>query len=58
MIAVKTITPRCDPSFALSVQEPATVTPYYVAELDAQVAGRVELIRKSIQNPAPTKQIG
>ncbi len=46
-LAVKTITPRCDPSFVLSVQEPATVIPYYVAELDAQVAGRVELIRKA-----------
>src|SRR5947209_330273 len=38
---VKTIRPRRDPSFTISVDEPAYVEPYYRAELLARVAGPV-----------------
>src|SRR5262249_9977809 len=44
LLAVKTIRPKCDPSFALFVKQPASVVPYYHAELNAQVSGRVEFI--------------
>jgi multidrug efflux pump subunit AcrA (membrane-fusion protein) len=56
-ISVKTISPKCDPSFAFSVQEPATVTAYYVAELDAQVAGQLEFIQKAEGAPAKAGEI-
>jgi multidrug efflux pump subunit AcrA (membrane-fusion protein) len=46
-LTVKTIFPKCDPAFAFSVLEPAEVKPYYISELDAQVAGQVERIRKA-----------
>jgi membrane fusion protein (multidrug efflux system) len=50
-LTVKTIFPKCDPDFAFSVQEPATVTAYYLSELDAQVAGQVQRIRKAENSP-------
>jgi multidrug efflux pump subunit AcrA (membrane-fusion protein) len=53
-ISVKTIRPKCDPSFTLSVREPATVAAYYLSELDAQVAGKIEFIRKA--EGAPVKK--
>jgi multidrug resistance efflux pump len=56
-LAVKTIRPKCDPSFALSVQEPAQVMPYYLAELEAQVAGRVEFIRKAAGSPVKAGEL-
>jgi multidrug efflux pump subunit AcrA (membrane-fusion protein) len=56
-IPVRTIRPKYDPSFVLSVREPATVEPYYVAELDAQVAGRVELIRKAEGSPVKAGEV-
>jgi len=40
-----------------SVQEPATVTAYYVAELDAQVAGQLEFIRKAEGSPVVTREL-
>ncbi len=46
-LTVKTIFPKCNPEFAFSVQEPATVTAYYFSELDAQVAGQLVRIRKA-----------
>lgn len=46
-LAVKTISPKCNPSYAFSVREPATVTAYYLSELDAQVAGQLDFIRKA-----------
>src|SRR6266849_9992642 len=54
-LSVRTIFPKCDPSFVFSVQEPATVTAYYVAELDAQVAGQLEFIRKAEGSPVVTR---
>jgi membrane fusion protein (multidrug efflux system) len=50
-LTVKTISPKCDPEFAFSVQEPATVTAYYLSELDAQVAGQLQRIRKAENSP-------
>ena len=47
VLTVKTICPKCNPDFAFSVQEPATVTAYYFSELDAQVAGQLVRIRKA-----------
>jgi multidrug efflux pump subunit AcrA (membrane-fusion protein) len=46
-LSVKTIFPKCNPAFAFSVQEPAEVKPYYISELDSQVAGQLENIRKA-----------
>jgi multidrug efflux pump subunit AcrA (membrane-fusion protein) len=56
-LSVKTIYPRCSPSFAFSVQEPATVTAYYLSELDAQVAGQVERIRKAEGSPVKAGEL-
>src|SRR5438128_1903880 len=47
VVTVRTIHPKCDPSFALSVKAPAQVVPYEAADLEAQVAGQVEFIRKA-----------
>src|SRR5262249_859523 len=46
-IAVRTIRPKCDPSFSLAVKAPAEVIPYEWADLEAQVAGTVQFIRKA-----------
>jgi multidrug efflux pump subunit AcrA (membrane-fusion protein) len=46
-LSVKTIRAKRDPSFTLSVQEPATVAAYYLSELNAQVAGNIEMIHKA-----------
>ncbi len=46
-VPVQTIRPRCDPSFTLSVKAPAQVEPYEWADLKAQVAGKVNFIRKA-----------
>lgn len=46
-VSVKTIKPKYNPAFTFSVKEPATVVPYYLSELDAQVAGDIEVIRKA-----------
>src|SRR5438094_4587497 len=51
VLTVKTILPKCDPSFSFSVQEPASVTAYYLSELDAQVAGQLQRIRKAEGSP-------
>jgi multidrug resistance efflux pump len=50
-VAVKTIRPKCDPAFSLSVQEPAQVAPYYLSELEAEVAGPIDFIRKAAGSP-------
>jgi multidrug efflux pump subunit AcrA (membrane-fusion protein) len=42
---VKVIRPRSDPTFQVSVKEPATINPYYVSELDAQIAGSINFLR-------------
>jgi multidrug resistance efflux pump len=52
-ISVRTIHPKCDPSFSLSVKAPAEVVPYEAADLEAQVAGQVDFIRKA--EGAPVK---
>ncbi|HEV3081330.1 MAG TPA: efflux RND transporter periplasmic adaptor subunit [Gemmataceae bacterium] len=46
-MTVRTICPKCDPSFSLSIKAPAQIVPYEWADLEAQVAGRVEFIRKA-----------
>jgi multidrug efflux pump subunit AcrA (membrane-fusion protein) len=56
-LSVKTIHPKCDPSFAFSVQEPATVTAYYLSELDAQVAGQMQRIRKAEGSPVAAGEL-
>lgn len=44
-ISVKTICPRCDKNFQLTVERPANVEAYYRADLEAQVAGEVKWIQ-------------
>jgi multidrug resistance efflux pump len=41
-VTVKTVHPRHDPSFSVSIEQPAFVAPYYLAELMAKVAGPVK----------------
>jgi multidrug efflux pump subunit AcrA (membrane-fusion protein) len=47
-LVVKTIRPRRDPSFGISVQQLATVEPFFRADLRARVAGPVTFIRKDV----------
>jgi multidrug resistance efflux pump len=47
-VSVKTIRPKSDPSFALSVEALATVEPFFTADLKAPVAGPVKFVRKDI----------
>jgi multidrug resistance efflux pump len=56
-LTVKTIFPKCDPSFTFSVQEPATVTAYYFSELDSQVAGQLQRIRKAEGSPVKAGEL-
>jgi multidrug resistance efflux pump len=51
-ISVKTICPRCDKNFQLTVERPADVEAYFRANLEAQVAGEVKWI-----NVAPGSQV-
>src|SRR5690349_10967485 len=41
-IPVRTVHPRLDPSFAITVQELANVEPYFRADLRARVAGPIK----------------
>ncbi len=41
-ISVKTVRPRLDPSFNISIEQPAFVEGYYQAELKARVAGPIK----------------
>src|SRR5262249_15250196 len=50
-IVIKTIKPKRNPSFVLSIRELAYVEPYYQAPLLSQVAGRVKFIQKDIGDP-------
>src|SRR5438105_4667250 len=45
---VKTIRPRRDPSFVISVDEPAYVEAYFKADLMARAAGPVKSVRKDV----------
>jgi multidrug resistance efflux pump len=56
-IAVKTIHPRRDPSFVLSVKEPAFVEPYFHAELFSRVAGPVKSVQKDIGDPVRRDEV-
>jgi multidrug resistance efflux pump len=47
-ITVKTIHPKRDPSFVLSIKEPAFVEPYFRADLFSRVAGPVKSVQKDI----------
>jgi multidrug resistance efflux pump len=47
-ISVKTITPHRDPSFTVSIEQPAYVSAYYRADLLAKVAGPVSTIAHDI----------
>ena len=55
VITVKVIQARNDPSFVLTVQQLATVEPYFEAELRSQVAGGVKYVEKNINDPVGTK---
>jgi multidrug resistance efflux pump len=47
-IAVLTVRPRSDPSFAMRVEvDPADVKPYYETDIEAHVPGPIEFIRKA-----------
>src|SRR5947209_13093522 len=48
---VKTIRPKRDASFVISVDEPAYVEPYYRSDLMARVAGPVNAMHKDVGNP-------
>jgi multidrug efflux pump subunit AcrA (membrane-fusion protein) len=50
-VAVNCIHPKRDPSFVISIEEPAYVDAYYRANLEARVAGPVKFIRKDIGDP-------
>jgi multidrug resistance efflux pump len=56
-VAVRTIRPKCDPSFSLSVKAPAQVMPYEWADLEAQVAGTVQFIRKAEGSPVTAGEL-
>src|SRR5262249_14354407 len=47
-ILVKTIYPRCDPSFQMTIEQPAYVEPYFQADLMARVAGPVKNLEVDI----------
>jgi multidrug efflux pump subunit AcrA (membrane-fusion protein) len=47
-ISVKTIRPRNDPSFRMTVEQPAYVEAYYRADLQARVAGPVKHLEVAI----------
>lgn len=47
-VLVKTVRPRLDPAFVVSVQQLAMVEPYYQADLRARVAGPVKFVQKDI----------
>src|SRR2546425_1225989 len=51
VVSVKTVRPKPDPSFELSVEEPAYVEAYYRADLLARVAGSVKAVQKDIGDP-------
>jgi len=48
VIPVKVIRPKHDPSFTMTVTEPAHVEAYYKSELKARVSGSITRIRKDI----------
>jgi multidrug efflux pump subunit AcrA (membrane-fusion protein) len=50
-IAVSTIRPKLDPSFVISVEQPAYVEGYYQAKLQSRMAGSVKTIDKDIGDP-------
>src|SRR5437879_4952948 len=47
---VKVITPRYDPAFVLTVQQLATVEPFFKAEIRSQVTGTVKDIVKNLND--------
>ncbi len=55
--AVRTIRPRYDPSFTLSTRAPAQVIPYDWADLEAEVGGVVEYIRKAEGSPITAGEV-
>ena len=57
VLSVKTIHAKRDPSFTLSVREPATVAAYYLSELDSQLAGKIKFIRKDKGSPVKKDEL-
>ena len=55
-VSVKTVLPRCDPSFTMSVDEPAYVVAYYQADLLARVAGPTKSISVDIGDRVQSDQ--
>src|SRR5262245_35109608 len=56
-VGVKTIHPKRDPSFVLSVKEPAYVEPYFRAELFSRVAVPVRSVQKDIGDPVSRDEV-
>ena len=52
-ISVKTVHPRLDKNFRVTVEQPADVEAYYWAEIEARVPGVVNTIRV-----APGSKVG
>jgi multidrug resistance efflux pump len=50
-ILVRTLKPKRDPAFVLTIRELAYVEPYYQASLMSQVAGRVKFVQRDIGDP-------
>jgi multidrug efflux pump subunit AcrA (membrane-fusion protein) len=48
VLPVTVIHPKADPAFTFTVERPATVKPYYQADLQARVAGPVRYIQTTI----------
>ena len=53
-VRVKTVKPVAKPEIQLSVEQPADVSPYYRAELYAEVAGKVVFLEKDLGDPVRT----
>jgi multidrug resistance efflux pump len=56
-ISVKTVHPRRDKNFQMTVERPADVEGYYRASLEAQVAGEVKWIRVAAGSPVEKDQV-
>jgi multidrug efflux pump subunit AcrA (membrane-fusion protein) len=56
-IAVKTVRPRRDPSFQMTVEQPAFVDAYYQADLMARVAGTVKYVEVAIGDRVKAKDV-
>jgi multidrug efflux pump subunit AcrA (membrane-fusion protein) len=56
-ISVNTVRPRRDPSFEITVEQPAYVEAYYKADLQSRVAGVVKFLQKAIGDPVTKEEL-